>query len=156
MTSLPETIEKAKRLDAPTERPRAMITNLIEKLEAATEGSAVLDWEIAEFFPYADRRPGGNWYAVAKHPDGRIWPVDASFEINESRMIQSWTRSLDAALTLVPEDKQWGIEWWADKQMGAAAWVQPPFGSSSIYASTPALALCIAALRVRDIELLAE
>lgn len=59
-----------------------------------------------------------------------------------------WTRSLDAALTLVPEG------WWADievtrKRAGVAVLQNDLCGWAAASAATPALALCAAGLRAR-------
>ena len=98
---------------------------LIAKLEAATEGSRELDAEIHDLQP----KPKV------------VVPLD-------------YTRGLDAALTLVPE----GWTAWELRSRGAKTrfsaeisrlefkWIEMVSNGTSV---TPALALCIAALRAR-------
>lgn len=99
--------------------------DLIARLEAAPEGSRELDQDI--FFAVHDQDREA-YRAVG--PPG----------------VLPYTTSLDAALTLVPEGCQWGLEVWGENG-GNAAWVMPPHGHPSRYAATPALAICIAALK---------
>lgn len=91
---------------------------LIARLEAAAKGSRRLDAEI-------DRIITGRTDLVAgKH----CWPP--------------YTTSIDAAQTLVPEGRRWELV--SEPERGAA-WV---IGQGRFtHASTPELALCIAALR---------
>lgn len=104
------------------------MTDLIERLEAATEGSRELDEEIAQaIFPKLKRRHA-SWY------------------IDDVRTnIEPFSTSLDAALTLVPEGLMWDVE------SRGAAFVGDPKMPSRMFemAATPALALCIAALKAR-------
>jgi hypothetical protein len=65
-----------------------------------------------------------------------LWPIDA------------YTRSLDDALTLVPEGwawKTWAVNVEGEMECGAAVNFE-----RKAHAPTPALALCIAALRARS------
>ena len=125
----------------------ARMDSLISKLEAATEGSDALDREIAaackiEWSPDEDGNFGG--YNILPK---RCW----------------FSRSLDAALTLVPDDPAnpgkpmlWSIAYDEDGVGGARGYCaglgkgyhdpQIIYGHS---AATPALALCIAALKAR-------
>jgi hypothetical protein len=67
-----------------------------------------------------------------------------------------YTRSFDAAMTLIPGDANsageiWRAEGYSDPgvlapHVRASAWVA---GAARVYAATPALALCVAALRAR-------
>lgn len=111
---------------------------LIAKLEAATEGSRELDWLIF------DAVYGPAW------KDGRWW-VDGE----KTRWLPlgqtEFSTSLDAALTLVPA----GWQWWADKTDRSAIWAISPAlgvveGLQGHHPTSPALALCIAALRARQ------
>jgi hypothetical protein len=95
---------------------------LIKRLEEATEGSAGLDHEIAD--------------AVG-------FPMLA-------RAIPYYTTSLDAALTLVPEGAIWTISC-GDGEPGFA-FIDTGGRIEEHDAATPALALCIAALRARSGE----
>ena len=68
------------------------------------------------------------------------------------QLVPRFTASIDAAMTLVPEGSEWNIEKWAKngvytKHAKASAWVP---GAERAYAVTPAIALCIAALRAQE------
>lgn len=98
--------------------------SLIKKLEAATEGSRELDGDIH----YHDRKP---------YPKGG-WNTDG---------LPHYTTSIDAALRLVPE----GFIW--DVASTGQAWVMGGLDNEQhlvTSAPTPALALCIAALKARE------
>jgi hypothetical protein len=114
---------------------------LIEKLEAATEGSRELDAEIALACGWRFNK--GTVYSYHwLDPQGAHNAVPSPF-----------TESLDAALTLVPEG--WGYQQGSHPRAACKACAfcfegaddfhnQPPS-----FAPTPALALCIAALKAR-------
>ncbi len=105
---------------------------LIAKLEAATEGSRVLDCFIA--------------YGL--HPDF----------ISEADCAPHYTTSIDAALTLVPERAVWALSC-NDEYPGLFRGTVMPrlsddnASDATVHAPTPALALCIAALKAREEEL---
>ena len=126
---------------------------LIERLERATEGSRGLDARVGI-------AANGK---MLRHPNVRgswIWP--------------HYTTSIDAALTLVPEG--WGAKITIPKGRSGAASVFDPsngeewgqngllqdragnrpdlieFSRTFKHAATPALALCIAALKAREAE----
>lgn len=70
----------------------------------------------------------------------------------------AYTASLDAAMSLVPEgvnsgDTIWNVEGWSSNgvhapHVRATAWV---VGAPRVYAATPAIALCAAALKSRGL-----
>lgn len=107
--------------------------DLIKKLEAATEGSRELDISILkQIMPYRRDR----FHAIAN--------LDKKHR---------YTTSIDAALTLVPE----GFHWWLES--GNEYGSNPHAGvyhkeneQQEGIAETPALALCIAALKARGEE----
>jgi len=115
-----------------------MNDDLIARLERATEGSRELDFEIAE---YLDK-------------------IGVKYATTIEGHTPEWTQSLDAALSLVPEPKKlaWGvgtmkrdgdpkITYAANcRRFGRIDAGQPLFDAE---AATPALALCVAALRAR-------
>lgn len=121
---------------------------LIAKLEAATEGSRQLDGEIGRAVGYV---ASSWWGAIAfRWNEGECWGS-----------VPDFTTSLDAALTLVPEG--WG--WLARSHDGSPAYDGTGRGRGGFanvnigrddaqffteFAATPALALCIAALRARE------
>ena len=69
--------------------------------------------------------------------------------------LPAFTASLDAALTLVPEGLAWRVEPatpgytdWGKYRAGVTTW-EKPYDLPS-YGATPAIALCIAALKARE------
>lgn len=103
---------------------------LLARLSEATEGSRELDSAIGYYFSHADYR----WWC------DRAGPND-------------FTRSIDAALTLVPEGYHYTIGNIDDQYLGQ---VYPPYKTRDhmkyqcAYSLAPALALCIAALKARS------
>lgn len=119
------------------------MNDLIEKLEAATEGSRELDADIAQHVDWPRIRGAKR---LPDRPDSSGY-----FEISADtwQAVPRYTTSLDAALTLVPEG--WGCDLgiWPS---GNGARLTPGVNIfHAIYreAQTPALALCIAALKAR-------
>lgn len=108
---------------------------LLARLSEATKGSPELDSAIGYYLSHADYR----WWC------DRAGPSD-------------FTRSLDAALTLVPEGWEWLTRGNARPFANVMTGAQPVVGegftqpddSYTAYAATAALALCIAALRARS------
>lgn len=98
-----------------------MLDDLISRLEAATSGSAALDREICELLT----------------SDTTQW--------------REYTRSLDAAMSLLPEG--WSLYslgqcsgWW-EAELGDAATDPPRWAEAT--AKTGPIALCIACLKAR-------
>ena len=122
--------------------------SLIEKLEGVTDGSRELDAEIALAVGYTrawheDMAPNrGGWYWRNKD----IGPTHETYD-----WPPLFSSSLDAALTLVPEGGwQWQIR--QDPNVYRAAIVGgivPDLKIMRGLATSPALALCIAALKAR-------
>lgn len=117
------------------------MTDLIARLEEATEGGWLLDSEIsATVHGMLDQ----DWDDPRWHEGG-----------------PAYTTSLDAALTLVPEGSAWAVSIGDDPDVYIRgmprATVMPPrpysgANDASECAATPALALCIAALKARQDE----
>lgn len=139
------------------------MTDLIERLEKAPEGSRELDAEIA----IASRSPfAANYrklpeWALKNFPTwcktGRVGQVACEHDNGEPGL--NWgalpfSTSLDAALTLVPEG--WGSKVMVSNNRSCGhAVVSDSWGCEhrTFYANqaaTPALALCIAALKARE------
>lgn len=97
---------------------------LVAKLEAATEGSRELDYAVE-----MSRYDPETMYAL---------------NLKLSGDLPHYTTSLDAALTLVPEGYCWSIGF-AGRTI-ANVWKTPTPSKGG----TPALALCIAALKARE------
>lgn len=121
------------------------MNDLIAKLEAATEGSRELDLRIS----YEINPPR---YAITAEPvELDVWLAEGG--------ARSYTTSLDAALTLVPEGWRWtvanpGYDKGVYQGGRALADLHHPLSSgggpnAKAFGATPALALCIAALRAR-------
>ena len=131
--------------------------DLIEQLEAATEGSRELDacvWVAVNGKGQPMKKVGPPSYKEPRffcNPDPGIdW---IGYDL--LRIAPNYTTSLDAALTLVPEGMKWCISDLG--QIGAEDWAfagvygSPMVGSEcDTNARTPALALCIAALKARQ------
>ena len=114
---------------------------LIERLESAPEGSRELDGEIALLLGWK-KTIDGFYNSRWKDPAGQL----------QGNIPPAFTTSIDAALTLVPEGWRWDIGPW-DDQIRAEIWNHTEDETKEQYcgfASTPALALCIAALKARS------
>ena len=148
---------------------------LIARLEAASDGSRELDWEIRQAMgsvriplPIDDRCWAGR--AVS----GAIYQAAPRGGSTRDFYLPFYTTSLDAALTLVPEHSNgkwpWAVTYPAYKKEGQAggfgrfkymdgktyAGIRNPLsshlrGDYEAYGKTPALALCIAALAARKV-----
>jgi hypothetical protein len=124
-----------------------MQTDLIARLEAATGPDRELDAAIAE---YAGVIPEGYEIAVEHGKPQRYWWHHED-ERQPYWVPSAYTASIDAALTLVPEG--WAISLTVGDQ-GAFAELHPRVwsGLRDILAGapTPALAICLAALKARS------
>ena len=144
-------------LDAPPRTPGAAMSEasmtkeqLIQALENATEGSRELDGAIAEAFGLP---PFGMVMMGKGH--GFTYPSNNGFASAVQYHPPEFSRSLDAAMTLVPEGMGWLIG------RGQLFDSEPPYGASICHMRDPdkvygaaestsaPLALCIAALRAR-------
>ena len=137
---------------------RAELLALVARVEAATGPDRELDYAIlrvlkpeyagSDWQPYA-----GGLRHVNDSSDARTLPAHETCP-------QQWTSSLDAAASLVPEGWRWSLDYTqrpAYQDCGCASLFAPgsrmhPPDVSEIYAATPALALCAAALRARAEE----
>ena len=117
---------------------RKSALELIERLEKAAGPDRDLDGAIYRSLH-------------ASHDDA--WPHWTTVQRDE--IVLHYTASIDAAVTLVPfaEDKatHWGVEldrgfeaWVSRNNVSSGHWLHQGFGS------TPAIALCIAALKARS------
>ena len=127
----------------------ADLKSLIAELEAAKEGSRTLSDKVllACGWSYEPNRygPGGPQWG-----GGGLWTDPLGIGTAASDPRPSPTESLDAALTLVPDG--WAVELTGEK--GSQGWGVRLTSDASQetmgLALTPALALCIAALKARD------
>lgn len=138
------------------------IKAIIARLEAASEGSHELDAHIQaiehnETFVKLDDGPCGETHALDQL--SVCW-LSASGRRYTCWGNKAYTRSLDAALTLVPEDAVWHVMTdYGDLNRAKVGPRNQPY--ASVYscddrpmfveadADTPPLALCIAALKAR-------
>lgn len=119
------------------------MTDLIKRLEAATGGSWTLDYEIAREL---------QWRFSEKEEFkefGSFW-WDAMTD--EWRQLPWWTTSIDAALTLVPEGWLMQLSGQATEDGWGCRLTHMNKGEAMRLASSPALALCLAALKARELD----
>lgn len=146
------------------------IDSLIRELEAATEGSRELDGAVG-CLAYKDIG------AIAVSSKDELY-LEPGPDMYPSLVCPHYTTSLDAALTLVPEGFHWSMDnQYEDDEYKASCldyksffkWLEkkPSKKTKSFEAATvawwnhsraptPALALCIAALKARDLETLPD
>ena len=118
---------------------RATLLALADRVEAATGPDREMDAEIA--FAVGWRKSRGEWWK----PPGGEWGL----------VLPTFTASLDAALSLVPEGWRWSVDFTQRapyQDCGRADLYAPgsgykPADVQDVYAATPALALTAAALR---------
>ena len=118
--------------------------DLIKALEQATEGSRELDADVCKvaFWQshgyYGETDEHGEWFLYSHRTGGNPTPKER---------LPHYTTSLDAALTLVP-DGYTGHLSFGDRGACHLLDLDNEIVASQI-ASTPALALCLAALKAR-------
>lgn len=118
------------------------LEQLAERCEKASGPDRELDIEIAIASGlYVKEKRGSDRKEWFYPTDGKGWrhsPYSLGFE-----RLPSFTASLDAAMTLVPEGYDWAV-FRTNGGLTVHAWC----GSrEDVFSSTPALALCAAALR---------
>lgn len=106
--------------------------DLIEKLEKATGPDRKLDGAIAKAVG------AEHGYREFVHLESRSYSI-------HDEIARHYTASIDAALTLVPEPWAWEIYW----DNGCELSLPPPGDKIFVTAVTPAIAICIAALKAR-------
>ena len=118
---------------------------LIAALEAASEGSRELEVEIGIALDHKARGGSPNWQTLRDY-------------IGYVHQIPRWTRSLDAAVSLIPDGLSWMVAmshtdcaqhgaWVWDKERGYGT--EDDFALMCDFAATAPLAMCIAALKAR-------
>lgn len=135
-----------------------MMDPLIAELETATEGSRELDYAIA-------KEIGWRFSGETEFKEYGVFWRDATTD--EWKQLPWWTTSFDAALTLVPEGHRCSFDIPGeedDKNHATVVKYSQVLEAVNLkakteeinklwnhsYAATPALALCIAALRARQ------
>lgn len=128
-----------------------MNDDLIARLERATEGSRELDAEVWREVSLPTEYFGSKIERVTYSNGDVVIDTEDGFRHFDTHDIPRFTLSLDAALSLVPGGKwQWQIR--QDPSSYRAGIVGGKIPDMVIHrgqAPTPALALCIAALRAR-------
>lgn len=143
---------------------------LIDRLQAATEGSRELDCHIAYAVDFQTEGTGRTWRQLVDDI-GFEYAAESVTRFNSfwRQAVPHYTTSIDASLSLVPEGWGWcvgdihpptemylesGLPWaeiWrrglTHSRIPGMLW--DGIGRNGINAATPALALCIAALRAR-------
>jgi len=132
-----------------------MTSSLIEKLQTATGPDRALDREIAEAVGWERKY---EW----RYSEIRYWRLgDMSWTREDKDHPPHYTESLDAAMTLMPPESAWAVSHGDPDPSGYPrpyrATVMPPFSQKQMCDATecheiPAIALCIAALKVRGIK----
>jgi len=144
------------------------MNDLIPRLERATGPDRELDGAIALATGWQHKETedgrGISGEPIIKHtwtsPGGEeFWEKTTIFNRANKypEELPHYTASLDAALTLVPEGYRWNVE---SSENGLLSHIKPVAGvavdeaaapsSDQFFAATPALALCIAALKARE------
>lgn len=141
---------------------RKALSDLIERLEKATGPDRELDVAIGFAVGRIRERDGNYLYATGNDSDMVVEPNEYDDHL-VSQPLSYYTASIDAALTLVPEGSWAGLDPIFFDEPGrvlfdaiicrpdwsqwtpAGEWI----GRKEARAATPALALCIAALRAR-------
>ena len=130
------------------------MTELIAKLEAVPSGSKELDADVADAVGVMSR----SRRTASGKSKGREWFVDAHGSVQTwAQDPPGFTQSLDAALTLVPEEYWWGIQHslggqGTGKEIYHATvhtWVSDTSYKFWGISMVPAIAFTIAALKAR-------
>lgn len=120
--------------------------DLIERLQNAAEGEWRLDYEIARSLGWYEAEVSEHWEIAWFKPDSKIQQLSGP---------PHYTTSLDAALTLVPE----GCGWKVQRNLNGDCWAvvqrqdanrRIDIWAESDMLKTPALALCIAAMKASE------
>ena len=125
---------------------------LIEKLERADGPSRELDEAIYELMGGCNHKRT-KYYAVQS--DTGVTCLDCGKDTYGAKYAPSYTASIDAAMTLVPEGFRWalgcnGID--SGHPVGTASVFSPEGAMFKGSGATPAIALCIAALKAKEAD----
>jgi hypothetical protein len=124
--------------------PNALL-ELAEQCERATESDRELDTAI-----FAALNPDWFPHKTQKHFFVNSEKLrDTEYQSRNTRTVPRYTASLDAAMTLVPEYHTAAIFSDGSGSVVPAESDEDAFFAATVYAATPALALCAAALRAR-------
>lgn len=119
-----------------------MLAELIDRLEKATEPDGVLDDELARIAGWTFQKMTGDAKPYWREPG------ETAYYMRSKR--PSFTASIDAALTLVPDGHGWVIDFmdpYEPEAMCGQGWCGRDHGDPD--PKQPAIMLCIAALKAR-------
>lgn len=118
---------------------------LIARLEKATGPDRELDGLI---FRAIDEQPGDRWQQFAVGEGGAdVWYRECRDEKGAYISPSFYTASIDAALALVPDGLDWDVSWVGGVYSGCVGF--DATADIDVRGATPAIALCIAALKAR-------
>ena len=130
------------------------LSPLIAKLEAATEGSRELDAEIWLFVTPGATRKQSSY--IHKATQIRCFIDETRQADGHLIIVPHYTTSIDAALTLVPKSTLWAVGQMEDGPFCRLVILNKDGsyldGAIESGGSTPALALCVAALKAREAQ----
>lgn len=118
------------------------LTSLIERIEAATEGSRELDGDICLAFGWTFQKMKGDSKPYYRRPGETAYYLRSP--------PPEYSTSCDAALSLLSEGIELDLKLRKDGSGYACAWTR--HGNRSSNAATPCLALLAAILRARQTE----
>lgn len=127
--------------------PKELMKELLQRLSADKSPSRDRDAEI-----FISVTPGVLEAGRIDRLGGLVgwWPRDAPYQ--SAREVPQYTVSIDAALLLIPEWHRWRVG--CGRRVQYIASVEPTVADHGISVgetdSTPAIALCIAALKARE------
>lgn len=154
----------------------AGLSALVQRLEAATGPDRELDLaielgrrpdgEIAKLMQFRrgfDHQPGMAWDIHGQSVCFEKFTADGRCTYNGGIPLPRYTASLDAALTLVPDGWEWKVSNRASAPHAGRAYIHngelinigggltrnPRYRGQEVTAATPAIAICIAALKAR-------
>lgn len=132
----------------------SMTASLIERLEKATGPDRLLDGLImAATNPPSDLDGIPANIFIRYEGDYGRFKSFAGTPMSFSKPVPLYTASLDAALTLVPADKDWRVGNMTGLPTATVctpgAWLSFKTAPTAWHGETPAIALCIAALKAR-------
>ena len=122
---------------------------LIEKLERADGPSRELDEAIYELMGGCNHKRT-KYYAVQS--DTGFTCLDCGKDTYGAKYAPSYTASIDAAMTLVPEGWSYTVAWLHRNGRATVAMFHAKLNEQRAESQTPAIALCIAALKAKEAD----
>lgn len=126
------------------------LSDLIARLEKATGPCRKLDLDISVAVNYRDAFTGAiraEWSVMAD--DINVYDATGRrYFLDPVQFVPQWTRSIDVAVSLVLEGSEWSRHRGANGKMTMQVDGPGPIGRHG-QGATPAIALCIAALKAR-------